>query len=143
MGLTFTANYKNAPQLSGGYRMIFTFRKEVALAWDRDFGEHYSGLFALMLSTLHPDTTEFDKRTIEILQHERFKDEDIDILEFLFAPDNEGFINHKTAKKVYELIKDLNPRTTLRYTYFSKNDWEDLKELLKGCYSHRAYFKWR
>ena len=31
---------------------------------------------------------------------------------------------------------------SLRYQAYSKNDWEDLLELLRGCYSHRANLIW-
>lgn len=139
MGLSLHANYKGAPELSGGYGMLMTFRKVVALAFDKEFGEHYDSLRAFYSKE---ETKEWENKMNKILSHERFKDEDADIIDFLFMADCDGSISHKTAKKVYDLIKDLQPNSTLRYAYYSKNDWQDIKELLLGCYKNRAKFRW-
>lgn len=134
MGLTLQSKGSQI-DLTGGYGMFLKIRSRVAIAWDKEFGEHYSSLPLLE----EEDYEEFDKRTNEILKDERFKDEDEDLLAFLFASDGEGKCKYKTCKKIYDLIKDIeDDKLQLRYTAISKNDWEDFKQLLLDCYSHRA-----
>lgn len=139
MGLTISGNYENSIELSGGYGMFSQIRKVIALAFDKEFGEHY-----LTLSTLSgkDDYKEFNRKANEILRDERFKDEDEDIVRFLFMPDCDGKIGYKTCKKIYELIKDDNKERCLRYAAYSDNDWQDFKQLLKDCCSHRCNLVW-
>lgn len=136
MGLCITGNYKNSISLDGGYGMLKTIREEVAKAWDKEFGKHYATL------KYCNDYEEFDKRANQILKNERFKKEDKDILDFLYACYCDGQISYKTCKKIYELIKDTNCKYCLRYVAYSNNDWEDFKQLLKECYSHRSNLVW-
>jgi len=138
MGLIIESNCKSTISLIGGYGMLLTIREEVAKRFDKEFGEHYARLrYAI------DDIEDFDKTTNEILSHSRFKDEDADIIDFLFASDCGGKINYKTCKKVVELIEDSDNKYCLRYAYYSKNDWEDLKQLLWTCYKRRANLIWR
>lgn len=136
MGLTITGNYKKAVDLTGGYGMMIKIRNIVSLAFDEEFGKHYATL-------LYSNIDEFNKKANAILKHERFKDEDEDILDFLYAPDCDGKVNYKTCGKIYNLIKDIEkPNLCLRYAVDYNNDWEDFKKLLKECYSHRANMIW-
>lgn len=139
MGITLKSNGSKI-SLDGGYGMLFIIRCRVALAWDKEFGEHY----AKLLTFYHnKDLKEFDKKTNEILQNERFKDEDSDLLDFFFESDCGGKCRSKTCKKIYDLIKDTHEENLqLRYAIYSKNDWEDFKQLLLDCYSHRANLTW-
>lgn len=137
MGLTIRGNYKGTIELDGGYSILAKIRTRVANAWDKEFGEHYETLFNATV-----DFKAFNAKTREILSDDRFKDEDQDIVDFLFASDCEGSIDYKTCKKIYELIKDNNEPAQLRYALFSHNDWEDFKQLLKECYSHRSKMRW-
>ena len=139
MGLTLES--KGSPiDLTGGYGMFFKIRSRVAMAWDKEFGEHYSKLIYIWRDE---DFKEFDKRTDEILKNERFKNEDEDLVGFLFASDCEGKCSYKTCKKIYDLIKDIKEdHLQLRYVNNSDNDWEDFKQLLLDCYSHRANLTW-
>lgn len=41
-----------------------------------------------------------------------------------------------------DLLKNSNNKSNLRYAIYSKNDWEDLKELLLQCYKHKANLCW-
>lgn len=137
MGLSIYGNYKNSIDLTGGYGMFNKIRDQVALAWDKEFGAHYATL------EFCDDYEEFDKKANEILSDKRFDgDDDQDIIEFLFASDCDGRINYKTCKKIYELIKDVDYKGNLRYLVNGHNDWEDFKQLLKDCYSHRCYLNW-
>lgn len=139
MGLTIQGNYKNSIELSGGYGMFMKIRKIVALAFDKEFGEHYE---TLIYCFREEDYKKFNKKTYEILKDDRFKDEDEDIIKFLFASDCDGKISYKTCKKIYDLIKDNNNKYQLRYAAYSNNDWEDFKQLLKECYSHKSNLVW-
>lgn len=139
MGVTVTAKYKNAKSLDGGYFMFFRIRREIAYAWDAEFGEHYANLAMCH----HEDEYKaFNKKTEQILKKERFKEADIDLVKFFFASDCGGKISYKTCGKIYNLIKDTTYDKALRYLAFSNNDWHDFKDLVKGCYSHRANLVW-
>ena len=147
MGICLTANYKGAPSLEGSYSMLHRIRSKLAIAWDAEFGEHYKRLTTLWLEEQY---AEFNACTAKILEQDRFTDEDIDLIEFWFMSDEGGKVNYKTCKKLANLLTSLITDKTnifvynsLRYQAYSKNDWEDLLELLKGCYSHRANLTWR
>lgn len=138
MGMTLESKGSKI-ELTGGYGMFVKIRNRVAKAWDKEFGEHYATLSSCISKE---DFAKFDQKTKEIVSQERFKDEDVDIFKFLFASDCEGKCGYKTCKKIYDLIKDINDNVNLRYLIDSNNDWEDFKQLLKDCYSHRANLVW-
>lgn len=141
MGLTLKSKGSQI-DLTGGYGMFMRIRQAIAKAWDKEFSEHYAKLNTIWKIE---DFDEFDKRTNEILKNDRFKNEDKDLVEFLFASDCEGKCSYKTCKKIYELIKNVGDIGKLRYvTYLNtkENDWEDFKQLLLDCYSHRANLTW-
>ena len=140
MGVTITSKIRNCDiELDGSYGMLLTIREEVAMQFDEEFGKHYSKIGTLFWKK---DFEEFDKRTDEILSNKRFKQEDEDIIDFLFQSDCGGEINYKTCKKVYDLLQNSKCNCNLRYLAYSKNDWEDLKELLLQCYKHKANLYW-
>ena len=142
MGLTLTSKGSSI-DLTGGYGMFLKIRERVAMAWDKEFGEHYSQLRKSSLWSKE-DFKKFDEKTTEILKNERFKNEDKDLVDFLFASDCEGKCSYKTCKKIYDLIKEIkDDKIVLRYIYYSDNDWEDFKQLLLECYSHRSNLTWR
>lgn len=137
MGISIGGNYKNSICINGSSSSLIKIRNQVALAWDKEFGEHY-----ITLET-YDDYEEFDKKANEILSDKRFDDgDDQDILDFLFTNDCNGKVSYKTCKKIYELIKDIEYNGNLRYLAHSHNDWEDFKQLLRDCYSHRCYMMW-
>ena len=87
---------------------------------------------------------EHDRIANEILSHPRFKDEDADILDFLYASDCDGKTGYKTCGKLYNLIKDHNfGKKCFRCAAYAHNDYEELKQFLKECYSHRRNAYWR
>lgn len=146
MGICLTSKYKGAPSLDGGYFMLHQIRIRLAKAWDTEFGEHYQHLPSLIWEE---DYQKFNQRTSEILEQERFTDEDIPLIKFWFASDAGGKTDYRTCKKLADLLTFIYTNKTedfaqisLRYQAYSKNDWEDLLELLRGCYSHRANLIW-
>lgn len=139
MGVCMTSKYKGAKSLDGGYRMMFVIRREIAKAFDYEFGEHYS---TLLDGFGEEHFKAFDEKTDKILSHPRFEDADVDLIEFFFMSDCDGKISYKTCGKIYDLIKDREYNGCLRYIAHSNNDWQDFKDLVKGCYSHRANLIW-
>ena len=123
---------------NGGF---FNLRVNIAKAWDKEFGEHYAGLVMCWSKEAYD---EFDKKTEEIFSDPRFKDEDQDIVDFFFASDCGGYITHKTCKKIYDLIKNIDFGKAI-FTYAAHSDgkdYEHFKEFLLECYKHRRYMKW-
>ena len=60
------------------------------------------------------------------------------VLDFLYAPDEDGKISYKTCRKIYELIKDVDfGGKCFRYAAHVHNDYEEFKMFLKECVSHR------
>lgn len=140
MGTSIYTNGSNITFDCGGGG-FFNLRKNIALAWDKEFGEHYSTL-AHCWSKAEYDA--FDKRANEILDNERFKEEDVDVLDFLFQTDEEGSISHKTCKKIYDLIKDIDFGGKI-FTYAIHSDGKDyerFKVFLLDCYKHRRKMRW-
>ena len=137
MGVTIHATNSTTSFDCGGGG-FFNLRKNVALAWDEEFGEHYATLAGCN------DYEAFDKKTLEIISDERFKDEDQDILDFLFASDCEGKITHKTCKKIYDLIKDIDfgGKIFVYAAHSDGKDYEHFKKFLLECYKHRRYMRW-
>ncbi len=140
MGICITSNYKGAPSLYGSCSMLLRIREVVALKWDQEFGEHYQ---TLRRCYCREDYRAFDKKATEILSVERFNPDDQDMVDFLLSSEDEGKASYKTAKKILDLLKDYTSPNTLAYQYYSNDDWEVFKTLLKGCYSHRANLIWR
>ena len=66
---------------------------------------------------------------------------DVDILNFLYAPDCEGKASSKTCKKLYDLIKEVQSDTVYGYAH-AYMTWEQFKELLWNCARKRRQLKW-
>lgn len=146
MGFTLTAN-NSKYSFDGGYGGFLLLRQNIAKAWDEEFGEHYETLRECIFSW---DYEMFDRKTQEILSQERFetggaKSNDMDIVEFLFASDCGGEISHKTCKKIYDIIKDIDfGNKVFTYAAYSDGrDYEHLKEFLLDCYKRHAKARWR
>ncbi len=140
MGITLTANNSkySFDMGSGGF---FNLRANIADLFDKQFGEHYRKLTKCFDQI---EYEEHDRIANKILSHPRFKDEDADIIDFLYASDCEGKINYRTCGKLHELIKDHDfEKKCFRYAAYAHNDYEELKQFLKECYSHRRNAYWR
>ncbi len=140
MGFTITAT-NSKYDFSGGYGQFMSLRKSIALAFDKEFGEHYQ-----TLSFCHDkeQIKLFNDKANRILSNDRFKEEDEDIIQFLFAPDCDGSIGYKTCKKIYDLIKDIDfgNKIFTYAAYSDRNDYENFKEFLLECYKHRRKMVW-
>ena len=118
-----------------------SLRENIALAFDKEFGDHYG---KLRFIRKQEDFEAFDKQANRILADDRFREEDDDILEFLFMSDCGGEISHKTCKKIFNLIKDIDFGNKI-FTYAGRSDGKDyqyFKDFLKECYSNRRKMRW-
>ncbi len=138
MGICLTSR-KSSYSFEMGYGGFNNLRTNICKVFDKELGEVYADtLFALN------DPQNYTKRVNEILKDERFKDEDKDILDFLFASDCGGKCSYKTAKKIYDLIKDIDFGGKI-FTYAAKTDgkdYENFKEFLKECYQKHRTIIW-
>lgn len=141
MGFTITANGSEY-SFDGGMGGFMSLRNNIALAFDKEFGKHYE---TLRFCHSKEDYRLFNLITDKILSADRFSEKDADIIEFLFASDCEGSISHKTCKKIYNLIKDIdfNGKIFTYAAYSDGRDYEHFKKFLLECYSHRRKMRWR
>lgn len=138
MGVCLTSK-KSSYSFDMGYGGFHNLRTNICKAFDEELGEVYADvLFGFK------DRQGYTNRVNEILKNERFKDEDIDIVDFLFASDCDGKCGYKTCKKIYDLIKDIDFSGQI-FTYSAHSDGKDyeyLKAFLKECYQKRRMMIW-
>lgn len=139
MGVTLTA--KNSTySFDMGYGGFFNLQKNIAMALDKEFGEHYAEL----MRAYYSDKEEYDKKTAEIISRKGLEKKFSSILDFLYTGDCDGKIDYRTCGKIYDLIKDVDfGNKCFRYVAHAHNDYGELKEFLKECYSHRRNAYWR
>lgn len=138
MGVCLTSR-KSSYSFDMGYIGFNNLRTNICIAFDNELGEVYADT---LLALTHPE--EYTKRINEILSDERFKNEDQDIVDFLFSSDCDGKCGYKTCKKIYDLIKDIDFGNKI-FTYAAQSDGKDyeyLKLFLKECYQKRRIMIW-
>ena len=138
MGICLTSR-KSDYSFDMGYGGFNNLRTNIAMAWDKELGEAYADICMAMF---HPN--EYNERINKIIADDRFKDEDADIFDFLFASDCNGKCSYKTCGKLYNLIKDINfGKKIFTYSAYSDGkDYEYLKDFLKECYQKRRTMIW-
>lgn len=138
MGVCLTSE-KSEYEFDMGYIGFGHLRMNIAMSFDKELGVAYSDTLTAMLNP-----TEYNKRFNEILSDDRFKDEDIDIIEFLCASDCGGECSYETCGKIYNIIKDVDFGDEI-FTYAAYSDGKDyeyLKEFLKECYTEQRKMIW-
>lgn len=73
------------------------------------------------------------------------KNEDNDIIEFLFMPDYEGHLSFKKCERLYEVIKDYNDNVLYGYKsgmFGYETIFADFKELVKICIEKEYNLEW-
>lgn len=138
MGVCLTSRKSNY-SFYMGYGGFYNLRTNIASAFDKELGKAYADT---LMSLTHPK--EYTELINRILSDERFKDEDEDIVDFLFASDCEGKCGYKTCGKIYNLIKDIDFGGEI-FTYAARSDgkdYEKLKLFLKECYQKRRTMIW-
>lgn len=138
MGICLTSKKSNY-SFDMGYGGFHNLRENIARIYDKELGEAYSDV---SMGVLYPK--EYNERINKILSDERFKEEDYDLLNFLFASDCNGKCGYKTCKKIYNLIKDVDFKNKI-FTYAAYSDgkdYEHFKAFLKECYQKRRMMVW-
>lgn len=124
------------------YGGFFNLRKNVAIAYDREFGKHYA---SLLHCHTKEDYAEFERKANHILEDPRFKQEDKDLLDFLFAEDAGGKTGYRTCGKIRDLLKARSDLDGKRFQYVTSSngrDYEEFIEFLGKCYSKRKNMVW-
>lgn len=141
MGISITAT-NSQYEFFMGYSGFFNLRKNVALALDKEFGEHYASLprcFTEESYKSHDDTSK------EIIKKNRLDSENEDILNFLYLPDVEGKVSYKTCKKIADLLE---PRLEslkgnhFQYESYQGDDYHNFVAFLRECYKNRRNMRW-
>lgn len=139
MGVSITAKNSNY-SFDMGYGSFFTLRKNIALAYNKTFGENYAALLYCHTEEAFKKNDDLAERIIKTQGLT-----DSDIIDFLYQSDCEGKISYKTCKKIYDLIKDID-YSGCRIVYASLsegNDYEQFKAFLKECYRYHRNMYWR
>jgi len=122
-----------------GYGGFHNLRSNIAYAFDKEFGAAYDDTKMCLL-----DPNKYNARFCSILSDDRFKNEDVDIVDFLFEYDGHGKCGYKTCGKIYNLIKDIDFGDKI-FTYAARSDgkdYEKFKLFLQECYSKRRNMVW-
>lgn len=141
MGFTIYAN-NGSISFDGGAGGFMSLRTNIAFAFDEMFGKHY---YTLRYCHNEDDFAAFNEKAIKILSEDRFKQEDEDIIKFLYDSDIQGSVSHKTCKKIYDLIKDIDfGKKIFTYAAYSDGkDYEHFKDFLLECYKYKRKMRWR
>lgn len=137
MGITITATHpKYSFDMSyGGFRNL---RINIAYAVDEDFGAAYEKFYSLRSGA---DETENVER---LINEKKLNEKCEDVLDFLFASDCDGSVSHKGCKQIYDIIKDVDfGNKIFRYAAHANKDYQESKEFLLDCWSHRKKMCWR
>lgn len=131
----YATNSQYSFDMGGGG--FFNLRCNIAVALDVEFGDHYH---TLLKCRSDKDYANFNAKANRMLKR-KYLDEDI--IEFLFMPDSNGSIPHKTCKKIYDLIKNIDfGDKGFRYAAIRHNDYDEFKKFLKECYIRRRKMRW-
>lgn len=141
MGINITAT-NSKYSFDMGYGGFYHLRKNIALAYDKDFGKHYANL--IYCHTLK-EFEKHDRISEKIINRLDPEEKDSDIFDFLYASDCEGKISYKTCKKIYDLIKDIDfgDKSFIYSSLSDGKDYEYFKSFLKECYTHKRQMRWR
>lgn len=121
-----------------GYIGFNHLRDNIALAFDKEFGEVYSDY-----KEAFAEPKKHAHKLNKILEDKRFEGQD-DLLDFFFASECDGVVKPPTIKKIYNIIKDVDfGKKIFTYAAYSDGkDYEHFKEFLLECIKHRSYMRW-
>lgn len=140
MGLTITAT-NSEYEFNMGYGGFFSLRKNIAMAFDKDFGEIYANYLRCYTKRQFDDNDRSAELRLNVVDPDGAVS---DVIDFLYQSDCSGKISHTTCKKIYDLIKDTD-YSGIRFVYESLSDgkdYEHFKDFLIDCYSHRRQMRW-
>jgi len=134
MGLTIKGSFKGSPSYDGGYGTFFRLRANIAKAI---MGEDYP---------YYEEWSRTDDSTPKDRLHElcnKLRSYGETFYEFMTASDCDGKLSYKQCLEIYNLIKDKPGDFSFGYDFYRRPcDEDDIKVLLKECYSHRARLLW-
>lgn len=138
MGVTIYANGVNR-SFDCGYIGFAHLRDRIVEVYDKDLYNIYSDRIMCLSRP-----SGWEAAINAVIATKQFPDEDEDILDFFFASDCEGHISHRTCKKIYDLIKDVDfdGKTFTYATRSDGRDYEHFKEFLCECYRKRTCMRW-
>lgn len=132
MGVTINAT-NSTYSFNTGYISFFWFRQKIASCIDKEFGEWYA-------KQVTNSNKEVVDKLDELIEANNFDD---GLMDFLFQSDCDGSVSYKTCKKIYDVIKDVDFKNEgFRYGTYRHNDWEEFKNFLLECYSHKRKMRW-
>lgn len=141
MGVTIKSKNFSADLGYGGFKR---FRNKVATLSNLEFGEHYSNLDKAFLLGDDKKDSFFEKyngKTNELIKKNIIT---IEIANFCYQSDCDGYIDQSQAKEIYEQIKDFDD--SICYGYAGRSDcamFSDLKNIFQDCAENGDAVDWR
>ena len=140
MGITLGTKRVNVDMSYGAF---MSFRKSVAFAYSKRFGETYENYLKECERCFLRDDLEGMKRQDKLL--EWFVDDNSipeDLVQFLLQSDCEGKINCKTARLVRDLCLKSKSKETFGYVWNAR-DMKKMAEVFDDGVKHRVNVTWR
>ena len=145
MGLTITADYKDAPEWDMGYASFFRLRRDIAYTVSKEFGDHYADMTSSALFNKKL-CEEYDKTTDYLIKKYRLKNR---FLDFLYAPDTGYKLSPMKCKAVLLQIaygKSTENAPDSLYGYMARPEdcmkMNDFIDLLSACVAQKKYLVW-
>ncbi|MBR6982082.1 MAG: hypothetical protein IKH75_00890 [Ruminococcus sp.] len=147
MGLTITADYKEAPEWDMGYASFFRLRRDIAYTVSKEFGDHYADITSTIYMFDKKACEEYDRITDYLIKKYRLKKRFVD---FLYAPDCGYRLSPMKCKAVLLQIgygnKSKNIESDSLYGYAARPEScmriEDFIDLLATCSATKKYLIW-
>ena len=147
MGLTITANYKDAPEWDMGYASFFMLRRDIAYTVSKEFGDHYADITSSIYMFDKKACEEYDKITDYLIKKYRLKKRFVD---FLYAPDSGYRLSPMKCKAVLHQIaygdNSADAENESLYGYTGRPDscmkMTDFIDLLTTCSATKKYLIW-
>lgn len=137
MGLTIKNEEMSIKMSYSGFAEL---RTTIAKLLNHDFAELYIALCKNKISN-----EILNKKLNLYFEKEILKNEDNDIIEFLFMPDYEGNLSFKKCERLYEVIKDYDDNVLYGYKsemFGYETIFADFKELIKTCIEKEYTLEW-
>ena len=147
MGLTITADYKDAPDWDMGYASFFRLRSDIAYTVSKEFGDHYADITSSCYVFNEKLCEKYDKITDYLIKKYRLKKRFVD---FLYAPDTGYRLSPMKCKAVLLQIaygeNTKNVKNDSLYGYTARPDscmkMNDFIDLLTACIAQKKYLVW-
>ena len=125
-----------------GYGSFSIFRREVAKAFSKEFGEAYEiylneSIRKYMFGT-EEELKKCDKEFEDYLKTVNIEE---DIVDFLFQTDCGGKIGYKTARKISDLCKQSIFKGKFGYVY-DQRSMAEMAEIFDDAVKHRCNVRW-